>query len=123
MIEDPYGPRTIAAIRDGNVAVFKQVFDACYESLCRYALTVLRDADEAEDVVQSMFMKLWERREALNITSALRSYLFKSVYNQCLNQLEHKSVKSKFQEYQLTRSEISEQPDVFHDDLDTKIKK
>ena len=123
MIEDPYGPHTIVAIRDGNTAVFKQVFDACYEGLCHYAFTVLRDADEAEDVVQGMFMKLWERREELNITSALRSYLFKSVYNQCLNQLEHRSVKNKFQEYKLTQSEVSQPPEVFDDEVDTKIKK
>lgn len=123
MIEDPYGPHTIVAIRDGNVAVFRQVFDACYESLCHYAFTVLKDADEAEDVVQSMFMKLWERRGELNIKSALRSYLFKSVYNQCLNQLEHRSVKNKFQEYKLMLTESSQQPEVFDDDVDAKIKK
>lgn len=123
MTEDPYGPYTITAVRDGNVAVFKQVFDACYESLCRYAFTILRDADEAEDVVQSMFMKLWERREDLDIKSALRSYLFKSVYNQCLNQLEHKSVKNKFQEYQMTVAEASQPPEIFDEDLDAKIKK
>jgi RNA polymerase sigma-70 factor (ECF subfamily) len=122
MTEDPYGPHTIVAIRDGNVAVFRQVFDACYESLCRYAFTVLRDADEAEDVVQHMFMKLWERKEELNITSALRSYLFKSVYNQCLNQLEHRSVKSKFQQYKLTLTEAIQQPEVFGDEVDAKIK-
>jgi RNA polymerase sigma-70 factor (ECF subfamily) len=123
MTEDPYGPHTITAIREGNVAVFKQVFDACYESLCHYAYTILRDTDEAEDVVQSMFMKLWERREELNIQSALRSYLFKSVYNQCLNQVEHRSVKSKFQEYKLTQMEVSQQPGVFDEELDVKIKK
>lgn len=123
MTEDPYGPHTITAIRDGNVAVFRQVFDTCYESLCRYAFTILRDADEAEDVVQSMFMKLWERREELSIRSALRSYLFKSVYNQCLNQVEHRSVKNKFQEHTRTSAEVSWQPEVFDEALDVKIKK
>jgi len=123
MTGDPYGPYTITAIRDGDVVVFKQVFDACYESLCRYAFTILRDADEAEDVVQSMFMKLWERREALDIKSALRPYLFKSVHNNCLNLLEHKLVKNKFQEYKLAVTEASRQPEVFDEDLDAKIKK
>jgi RNA polymerase sigma-70 factor (ECF subfamily) len=42
--------------------------------------------DDAEDVVQSMFLKIWEKRQALNINHTFKSYLYKAVYHQCVNQ-------------------------------------
>lgn len=123
MADALFGEDTVIAIREGNAVVFKQVFDACYEDLCRYAFSILRDADEAEDVVQSMFVKLWERRQELDIKHALKSYLFRAVYNQCINQLEHKSVKNKYQSYSLKNtSDYVQLPEVFKHELDDKIK-
>lgn len=118
-----FGEDTVIAIRGGNAIVFKQVFDSCYEGLCRYAFSILRDADEAEDVVQSMFVKLWERRQELDIRHALKSYLFRAVYNQCMNHLDHKSVKSKYQSYSLRNETDVQLPEVFQHELDDKIKR
>jgi RNA polymerase sigma-70 factor (ECF subfamily) len=122
MIDSLFGQDTLVAIRDGSAVAFKQVFDACYEGLCHYAFTILKDEDEAEDIVQSMFVKLWERREDLDIKHTLKSYLFRSVYNQCLNQLEHKAVKNKYQSYNRNMPFDVEHPVVFPEELDNKIK-
>ncbi len=112
----------IRALRDGNEGVFQQTFDSCYEDLCRYALTLLRDKDEAEDTVQSMFMKLWEKREVLDIKQSIRSYLFRSVYNQCMNQIEHRAVKKKHQEIETMELSSTIQPEVFTDELHKAIR-
>lgn len=45
----------------GNEQTFHSVFNTYYEGLCHYAFTILRDADEGEDVVQSIFPNLWEQ--------------------------------------------------------------
>jgi RNA polymerase sigma-70 factor (ECF subfamily) len=114
---------TIRAIRNGNKDAFRQVFNTCYESLCQYAFTLLKDMDEAEDIVQSMFLKLWERREDLDIRHALRSYLFKAVYHQCINQLEHRAIKLKHQD-QGARDTLAgvQQPEVFPEELEENIR-
>jgi RNA polymerase sigma-70 factor (ECF subfamily) len=114
---------TIRAIRRGNRDAFRQVFDTCYESLCQYAFTIMKDMDEAEDIVQSMFLKIWERREELEIRHALRPYLFKAVYHQCINQLEHRAIKQKHQDHG-ARDVLSavQQPDVFPDELEENIR-
>ncbi|MGC3943227.1 MAG: RNA polymerase sigma-70 factor [Chryseolinea sp.] len=113
----------INAIREGNTVAFQHVFDSCYESLCGYAFSMLRDAAEAEDIVQSVFMKLWEKRDSLEIRQSVRSYLFRAVYNQCLNHIEHRAVKSRYQAYsQLEAVEASSEPDPFPDELDQKIR-
>jgi RNA polymerase sigma-70 factor (ECF subfamily) len=117
-------PELITAIRDGNAEVFRQVFDAWYEDLCQYAFTIVKDFDQAEDVVQSVLMKLWERREDLGIHTSVRSYLFRSVYNQCLNQLEHKVIMRKYDDTVQNIPRREEQmPDVFPAELEDNIRR
>lgn len=113
----------IPAIRNGNRDAFRAVFDQCYPDLCQYAFTVLRDMDEAEDVVQSTFIKIWEKREALNVQHALRAYLYKAVYNQCINLLDHRKIKLKHQEYGSHEAKDQvQQPEVFPEELEGHIK-
>ncbi|SKC41854.1 RNA polymerase sigma-70 factor, ECF subfamily [Ohtaekwangia koreensis] len=112
----------IQAIQRGDKGAFEQVFHACYENLCQYAFTILKDMDEAEDIVQSMFLKIWERREDLNIQHAIRSYLFRAVYHQCINHLEHRTIKLKHQEYGvLEGTSRVQQPEIFPDELSNSI--
>ena len=109
---------------DGTEDTFREVFDDCYESLCRYAFTMVKDFDQAEDIVQSMFLKLWEKRDSIDITSSLRSYLFRSVYNQCMNVLEHRVIKTKYDaSVRMEPRRNEQQPDVFPDELDEHIRK
>jgi len=112
----------IKAIGKGNSVVFKQVFMSHYESLCRYAYTILKNAEEAEDVVQSMFVKIWEKREGLEVKHTIRSYLFKAVYHQCINQLEHRTVKLKHQVHIAHETHAETQlPETFQHELEENI--
>lgn len=115
---------TLRAISNGNTDAFRQVFNDCYESLCQYAFTFLKDMDEAEDIVQATFIKIWENRENLDIKHTIRSYLFKAVYHKCINQLEHRTVKLKYQDYgiRMKASQV-QHPEVFPDELEENIKK
>lgn len=113
----------IGAIREGNAVAFQHVFDTCYESLCNYAFTLLRDEAEAEDTVQSIFMKLWEKRDTLEITQSVRSYLFRAVYNQCMNQIEHRAVKARHRAYsQWEADESVVDPEIYPDELEEKVR-
>jgi len=70
---------------------YEQLFDRWYEPLCRYAFTILRDMDDAEDVVQKTFCKLWDQRENLSIKSSINSYLYRIVHNESLNTVHQKT--------------------------------
>ena len=48
----------------------------------------MKDQDEAEEMVQEVFVKIWNKRESLVVDSSLKSYLYKAVYNTCLNRLK-----------------------------------
>ncbi|GAB4025344.1 RNA polymerase sigma-70 factor [Spirosoma gilvum] len=89
----------IEAIRTGSERDFEAVFRQHYASLCRYACQLLTDPDEAEEEVQAMFLAIWEKREGLLITVSLKSYLYRSVHNRCLNRLKHVAVRDEHREY------------------------
>lgn len=78
---------------------FEQMFKAHYKELHSYANVMLRDEDTAEEIVQSMFLKFWEKRELLNVQTSIKAYLYKCVYNDSLNYIKHQKVKTKYQDF------------------------
>ena len=74
-----------------NTAVLNTLFKAHYDELCRYTFSILKDQDVAEDVVQQLFIKLWEKRSSIGEIENIRSYLFRSAFNMSLN--EQKSIQ------------------------------
>ncbi|MCX6182978.1 MAG: RNA polymerase sigma-70 factor [Bacteroidetes bacterium] len=81
-------------IREGDKKVFEQAFKTYYSPLCNYACSILKDMDEAEEVVQNLFYSIWNKRESLQITDSLKSYLYRATHNDCLNKLKHGKVRA-----------------------------
>lgn len=77
---------------------FEIVFREYYSALCRYASMWIPDADDAEEVVQHVFVKLWEKRESQHIGTSLKAYLYKAVYHTALNEIRRKKVRTGFEE-------------------------
>jgi RNA polymerase sigma-70 factor (ECF subfamily) len=82
-------------IRQGDIQQFETLFRSSYVSLVRYAKTLIKDHDNAEEIVQDLFFRLWQNKENLNIESSLNGYLFRSVHNSCLHFIEHQKVVAK----------------------------
>ncbi|MFH0989497.1 MAG: RNA polymerase sigma-70 factor [bacterium] len=78
-------------IRRGDLESFSELFRSYYEPLYYFAARYVRDPGAAENIVQEFFVKLWDVRQSLQITSNLKSYLYTSVKNSCLNYLKHQS--------------------------------
>ncbi|MFC5271839.1 RNA polymerase sigma-70 factor [Adhaeribacter terreus] len=64
------------------------LFRKYYAPLCKSLFRMLRDATIAEDIVQEVFLKVWEKRENLQMDEAVQSYLYRSCYNTALNFLK-----------------------------------
>lgn len=67
---------------------FQQAFEQYYNPLCNYAYTFLKEFNASEDVVQEVFVKVWEKRQDMIVSDTLRFYLFAAVRNNCLTQLQ-----------------------------------
>jgi RNA polymerase sigma-70 factor (ECF subfamily) len=106
----------IRRIRQGDVGQFESLFRSSYVSLVRYAKTLIKDHDDAEEIVQDLFFRLWQDKEKLNIESSLNGYLFRSVHNRCLHFIEHNKVVDRHAEEMLSRqTETQESPeDILH---------
>ncbi|MBS1659590.1 MAG: RNA polymerase sigma-70 factor [Bacteroidetes bacterium] len=66
---------------------FQTVFRTYYNQLCNYALTFTKDEDVCEDIVQDLFIKVWEQRRGLLKEASIRYYLFTAVRNNCISWL------------------------------------
>lgn len=73
---------------------FEALFKSNFKRLFSYALTLLRDDSHAEEIVQNVFYKIWEKKGKIDIQTSVTAYLYRSVYNDCLNYLKHKKVKA-----------------------------
>jgi RNA polymerase sigma-70 factor (ECF subfamily) len=83
---------------------FEQVFKTHFKRLHAYAFTILRDEEEAEEMVQQVFFKLWERNvqkdsfgENLSLSGNVSAYLYRAVHNESLNYIKHQKVRSNHQ--------------------------
>jgi RNA polymerase sigma-70 factor (ECF subfamily) len=111
-------------LRNGDVTVFEMFFRAHYQPLCNYAFTFVQDRDEAEEIVQSTFLAVWEKREAIEIRTSLKSYLYAMVRNSCLNAIKHEKIKQKHAGEELAigdRSHESVAHGVLSDELEERI--
>jgi len=98
-------------IRNGDIGQFESLFRSSYISLVRYAKTLIKDHDTAEEIVQDLFFRLWQDKEKLNIESSLNGYLFRSVHNKCLHYIEHNRVIERHaEEMSYSQSESQESP-------------
>ena len=85
-------------IRKGDIGQFESLFRSSYVSLVRYARSLINDQDTAEEIVQDLFVRLWQDREKITIESSLNGYLFRSVHNKCLHYIEHMKVVERHTE-------------------------
>ncbi|WP_343667738.1 RNA polymerase sigma-70 factor [Chitinophaga sp.] len=88
-----------------NTGVLEGYFNEYFEVLHRYAYTILKDNDEAKDVVQIIFMQLWEKRDSISINQSVRAYLYTATHNHCLNRIKSRQTRQRYYDHFATREE------------------
>ena len=77
---------------------FELLFREYYSRLCCFANRFISNMPESEEIVQEVFLKIWKRKNELQLDNRLSSYLFKSVQNLCLNFIEHRKIEDNYYE-------------------------
>ena len=85
------------AIKMDDTEAYEKIFRAYYRPMTAYAFRFLGNLADSESIVQDVFLRLWQKRREIIITSSLMHYLFRSVKNHCINFLEHERIKSRYQ--------------------------
>lgn len=83
-------------IQSGDKTAFDQLFRIYYQYLCNYAFQIIKEIEAAEEIVQDVFVGLWEKKETVDIHTSPKSYLFRSVHNRCLNQIKHIDIRERY---------------------------
>lgn len=86
----------ISKLRKGDKETFEYLFQDNYKNLVLYAKKFVMDTEIARDLVQDIFIYLWEKRQKLTINKSLSSYLFRAVRNACINHLKRESTKDNY---------------------------
>ena len=102
---------------------FETIFKQYYEGLCRYALVWLKDKDESEEIVQKVFVTIWEKRRELEIQTSVKAYLYKSVYHASLNAIKQKKKQEDYLHMKQEKEEISYQTTQSTKELELQIDK
>jgi RNA polymerase sigma-70 factor (ECF subfamily) len=80
-------------VRKSDAVAFDMLFNRYWEKLYRTAYARLNDTDEAKDVVQEVFIRLWNNREKTEIKTSLDSYLSGAVRLQVINHFRSRKVR------------------------------
>ena len=86
----------INAIKYGDSKVFEHIFKIYFNSLFLYARGILGSSEIARDIIQEVFLNLWEKKDSINITSSLKSFLYSTVYNACIDYIRRKQTEQKY---------------------------
>ena len=82
----------LISLRNGDENGLKAAFETYYEALVLKVYQIIFDQSQAEDLVQELFLELWQKRNQLEQVTNLKAYLFKSAYNRTLNLLKSKKL-------------------------------
>ncbi|MCX6320827.1 MAG: RNA polymerase sigma-70 factor [Bacteroidia bacterium] len=78
----------INGIQKGDIAAFEELYRQYYIFLCLIAEHIVRNHSDAEEIVSDVFVRLWNIREKIDITTSIKGYLIKAVHNTSFNYLE-----------------------------------
>ena len=101
-------PRLARKIKRSDSKAFKSAFDLLQAKLFAFLHYKLGDTAVAEDIVQEVFIKLWENRHQLKEELSLKSYLFTIANNLALNHIRHNKIVLKFQQEQKIELQVGD---------------
>lgn len=122
-----YYETNLYPIRESNQlstdAAFELFFKENFKALNSYAFTILKDEEMAEEMVQNVFCKLWEKKAQLDKIESAKGYLYRAVHNESLNYLKHLKVRDGYEKFAKNNSSTIEDASskLAHNELTTKL--
>ena len=109
----------------GNEKAFIKLYENYKDSIYGYSLKLLKSRANAEEMLQDVFMKIWQKRDTLDDTLSFKSFLFTIARNKCFDFLEKAANNEKMKSaifYQSQKSFVASDTQVIEADFE-RIKK
>jgi len=94
----------VEQFRDGSHQAFGVLYTRYHDLLINYCNQYLNDRDEAEDIVQDVFLQLWETREALNVDLSFSGYVHTLTRNRIMQKFRQFDVHARYAQYILVHA-------------------
>ncbi len=91
--------KLVSRLRNGNVDAFDRLFGIYSSKLYRFAFSLLKNKEDAEEIVQQVFLKVWEKRSNIDTTKSFKSYLFTISYNLIMDELRIRLRQKEYLKY------------------------
>jgi RNA polymerase sigma-70 factor (ECF subfamily) len=90
----------LVLLKQGSLEAYEVLFKKYYKLLCLQAILILEDEAAAEDLVQELFVEVWDKKVYRQISQSLKAYLYRSVRNRCFNEIKkNKAVTRRLEDY------------------------
>jgi len=106
-----------------NDREFEQLFKQYFQELHHYAFRFFAESEVAEEVVQQVFIKIWEKNAWKDIHSSAKAYLYRSVYNESMNMIKREKVRKRYMVEDTAGLEASVAPFESSRDLEAQLHK
>ena len=83
-------------INDEGAAVLESMFKTFYPVFAAYCRKYVKNEETARDIIQDIFLKVWENRQNVDFSIPIHSYLLKIAHNCCMNYLEHLKIENDY---------------------------
>jgi RNA polymerase sigma-70 factor (ECF subfamily) len=88
----------VAAVRTGDAAAFEAMFRAYKNDLVAFAESLVGSREVAQEIVQEIFLRIWQQRELWDFPGPLNTYLFRAARNGAISRLRHDRIQVRFRE-------------------------
>ena len=85
----------IARLKSYDAAAFDELYQKYFKLLCAGAYLLIKNEGDAKDLVQNLFLDIWEKKLFEHFHQDVKGYLFLSVKNRCLNYIKSRKVKDR----------------------------
>ena len=97
-------------IKADNMLAFDVLYKKYSKRLHKFAYSILKSTEESENIIQDVFLNLWENRLKVEKNSSVKYYVFTIAYNSSISILRKKSRESEFFEYLKSLQELNQEP-------------
>ncbi len=115
----------LARLKSDDKSAFTVLFTQYYQDLVRFSFSYTRNSETSEEIVQEVFLKLWENRHLLVIHNSLKSFLLKTVQNRSIDSLRHVNITHKYASIVLEHPLLAENDTenyILHSELEASFK-
>ncbi len=86
----------VKRLRDGDMAAFDAIYKLYFNKLYGFVLKFMKQREETEEIVQEVFIKVWDNHENISPDTSFQSYLFTIAYNTTISTLRKKLTQQKY---------------------------